>query len=155
MVQSGRVEQLFYPLKFVSVDTSSIRAQNEKEEARKRKIISSYDLEKYNPDECRLKGTVGLANLGNTCYMNSALQFLSNLKAFANYFLSNRYLPRLNISETNKDGSFGFVTCAYADLVKRLWFSHKDTRYIDPTTFKKTFGERHLNFEGNEQEDAQ
>lgn len=87
--------------------------------------------------------------------MNSGLQFLTNLKAFSDYFLTNKHLSKINISETNKDGSFGFVTCAYGDIVKRLWFSHKDTRYIDPTMFKRTFGERFSNFEGYDQEDAQ
>ena len=29
------------------------------------------------------------------------------------------------------------VTCAFADLVKRMWFSNPETRSIDPTTFKK------------------
>ncbi len=58
----------------------------------------------------------------------------------AQYFLSNRYLNFINISETNKDGSFGMVTCAYGDLVKRMWTAPQSTRYIDPTLFKKIFG---------------
>jgi len=64
---------------------------------RKRKILSSYDIEKYNPEARQWKNTIGLANLGNTCYMNSGLQFLSNLKAFSDYFLTNRHLSRINI----------------------------------------------------------
>jgi hypothetical protein len=43
------------------------------------------------------------------------------------------------------------VTCAFADLIKRMWFSNPETRYIDPTTFKKIFGERYQNFDGYEQ----
>ena len=46
--------------------------------------------------------------------MNSGLQFLSSLKTFVNYFIENRYLAKINLSETNKDGSYRFVTCAYA-----------------------------------------
>ncbi len=87
--------------------------------------------------------------------MNAALQSLANLKMLSNYLLANRYLVKLNIGETNKDGSYGEVTCAYADLVKRMWFSPKDTRYIDPTLFKKVFAERYSIFDGYEQQDAQ
>ena len=32
-------------------------------------------------------GIVGLQNLGNTCYMNSALQALSNITPMTQYFL--------------------------------------------------------------------
>ena len=36
----------------------------------------------------RTPGTVGLGNLGNTCYMNSALQCLRNVEELTRYFLS-------------------------------------------------------------------
>ena len=37
------------------------------------------------------KGSVGLANMGNSCYMNSCLQCLSFIIPLTTYFLSNRY----------------------------------------------------------------
>lgn len=36
---------------------------------------------------------VGLANIGNTCYLNSAIQALRHSKHFADYFCSSAWLP--------------------------------------------------------------
>ncbi len=36
---------------------------------------------------CNGRGVTGLYNLGNTCYMNSAIQCISNARAFSQFFL--------------------------------------------------------------------
>ncbi len=37
------------------------------------------------------KGLSGLINFGNTCYMNSAIQCLSNIGILRDYFLSKKF----------------------------------------------------------------
>ena len=64
------------------------------------------------------RGRVGLNNLGNTCFMNSALQCLSHSAPLTRYFLSNRFKADLN--PDNPLGTGGKLATAYEAMVKEV-----------------------------------
>lgn len=65
------------------------------------------------------KGLTGLNNLGNTCFMNSALQCVSNTRPLTLYFLSKMHMYELN--RTNPIGMKGHIAKRYGDLIQELW----------------------------------
>ena len=58
---------------------------------------SSYYSRGHTRGTPEAPGVVGLQNLGNTCFMNSMLQCLSNTQPLTEYFLSDQYLEELNV----------------------------------------------------------
>ena len=77
------------------------------------------------------KGVTGLANMRNTCYMNSALQALRHNTEISAFFLENRH----NQWVDRKPGSPKVeLVKGYADLLKSLWSGSRPA-YIRPQGF--------------------
>lgn len=82
-------------------------------------VESSAD-DDFDGDGHLTGGLVGLQNIANTCYMNAALQALSNTPALTGYFLECGVIMDPNNDVQRKTG----LAKSYHRLVKEMWLSH-------------------------------
>lgn len=100
----------------------------------------------------RTIGCVGLQNLGNTCYMNSALQCVRSVEELTKYFLSREAEKEIN--PDNPLSHNGDVARAYGRLLQEI-YKDPPPSSVAPRQFKGVIGRYAPSFSGYGQQDSQ
>ena len=115
---------------------------NERNKAYSRKVKPIAPPKPQKPSEPpkkpRIKiekdSSLGLDNVGATCYMNATIQCLAHIKRVSNHIINSRENGEL------KDTKKYQLTSVYADVLKGIWFPENNAKSFAPNKFKKTIG---------------
>ena len=133
-----------YNYNLLKAQNEQILPQYEQMKTEHNVLIQNYNQLKTLHDDLKKKYedvvpiTVGLDNIGATCYMNATLQSLSNVKELTSYFLK-KYQP----NDPNKR-----ISNEYYQVVKNLWNMEFHTKSYAPHSFKKVLSEMNPMFAG-------
>ena len=123
------------------------RAARKNEAARELTVIDLLKLNAISP----FPRPVGLQNLGNTCFFNSAVQCLARVQPLTAFVLSPTFEHQLNLR--NPQGSGGRIACAYRDFLKDICSGGNHAR--NPAGLRSAIVGKYRTFANYGQQDSQ
>ncbi|EGI58993.1 Ubiquitin carboxyl-terminal hydrolase 2 [Acromyrmex echinatior] len=105
-------------------------------------------LQALRDERCGLNG---LRNIGNTCFMNSVIQCLSNTRPLLEYLLNEQYLTDINTTTSSMKGA---LIKAFSQVTHELWEVGGD-HVVNTTALKSQIQRFAPRFMGYSQQDAQ
>ncbi|XP_062410304.1 ubiquitin carboxyl-terminal hydrolase 20 isoform X1 [Sardina pilchardus] len=108
--------------------------------------VADEDESESEEDELKPRGLTGMKNIGNSCYMNAALQALSNCPPLTQFFLDCSGLVR-----TDKKPA---LCKSYQKLISELWHKKRPS-YVVPTNLSHGIKLVNPMFRGYAQQDTQ
>uniref|UniRef100_A0A224XEA4 Ubiquitin carboxyl-terminal hydrolase n=1 Tax=Panstrongylus lignarius TaxID=156445 RepID=A0A224XEA4_9HEMI len=93
-------------------------------------------------------GLSGLRNIGNTCFLNSVVQCLSNTRILKDFLVRKDFITDLRSSESR-----GALIKSFSEVITELWSG--EGKIINPSAFKSQVQRYAPRFMGYNQQDAQ
>ncbi|OEU15864.1 cysteine proteinase [Fragilariopsis cylindrus CCMP1102] len=135
-----------------AVQTAANEAKNKVQAQVKKAVQDTTE----NTKVCTIPGfgACGLVNLGNTCYINSALQCISYFPLLRSYLLSGEYKTTGDLNKDNPLGTEGWLLEEFVELLRFMWSSKAGEK--SPTRLRQVIAKLKPDvFAGADQQDAQ